>query len=321
MTRGADIRLVQRDEFQQRLTSVAEATERMLERLLSDDLLPGELARPARFMDAMRYATLAGGKRLRPFLMVETARFFGIEGDGVLRAACALEMIHCYSLVHDDLPAMDDDDLRRGRPTTHKAYDEATAILVGDGLLTYAFDVTADPATHLDPAVRAELVLLLARNAGIGGMVGGQMLDLEAEASTTPHTPETVIHVQAMKTGALLHHAVIAGAIFGGADAVSRAAISRYGQALGAAFQVADDILDVEADEVALGKKAGKDAGRNKATLVAALGLEAARARRDRLADEAIAALDSIPRFVRPYDFKAADILRDAARFAVERKS
>ena len=315
MTRGAARQVLPGDEFQARLTLVAEATERMLESLLTDRPLAGELVRPARFMEAMRYATLAGGKRLRPFLMVETARLFGVEGDGVLRAACALEMIHCYSLVHDDLPAMDDDDMRRGRPTTHKAYDEATAILVGDGLLTYAFDVTADPATHPDPAVRAELVLRLARNSGIGGMVGGQMLDLEAEASTTPHTAETVIRVQAMKTGALLHHAVHAGALMGGADPTAMAAMSRYGMALGAAFQVADDILDVEADEVALGKAAGKDAGRNKATLVAALGLEAAKARRDRLADEAIAALDAIPAG------RHAHVLKEAARFAVERKN
>ena len=310
MTRWAD-----NGDFQDRLTVVAEAAERMLEALLSDGTLPGETARPARFMEAMRYASLGGGKRLRPFLLVESARLFGAQGDGVLRAACALEMIHCYSLVHDDLPAMDDDDLRRGRPTTHKAYDEATAILVGDGLLTLAFDITADPATHRDPAVRAELVLMLARNAGIGGMVGGQMLDLEAEASATPHTAEAVIRIQKMKTGALLHHAVMAGALFGGAEASAKAAMSRYGHALGAAFQVADDILDVEADEKALGKKAGKDAGRNKATLVAALGLEAARARRDRLAEEAIAALDAIPQG------RHADVLKDAARFAVERKS
>ena len=302
-------------DFADRLGSVAEATERLLERLLADAPLPGEIARPARFMEAMRYASLAGGKRLRPFLVVEAARLFGVEGEGVLRAACALEMIHCYSLVHDDLPAMDDDDMRRGRPTTHKAYDEATAILVGDGLLTLAFDVTADAATHPDPAVRVQLVLELARHSGIGGMVGGQILDLEAEAETEPHTADTVIRVQAMKTGALLHYAVLAGALMGGADAAATAAMSRYGKALGAAFQVADDILDVEADSASLGKAAGKDAGRNKATLVAALGLEAARARRDALAEEAVAALDALPQGA------AADVLRDAARFAVTRKS
>ncbi len=315
MTRWADS-----DEFQERLTGVADATEVMLEHLLGDEPLPGEVARPHRFMTAMRYASLGGGKRLRPFLLVEAARLFGVEGDGVLRAACALEMIHCYSLVHDDLPAMDDDDLRRGRPTTHKAFDEATAILVGDGLLTYAFDVTADPATHSDPAVRAELVLQLARHSGLGGMVGGQMFDLEAEASTAPHKADDVIRIQSMKTGALLHYAVIAGALLGGADSAARDAMSRYGMTVGAAFQVADDILDVEADEVALGKKTGKDADRNKATLVAALGLEAARARRDRLAEEAIAALDAIPSGSLPRGART-DILKDAARFAVARKS
>ena len=302
-------------EFHERLSTVAEATERLLERLLADDVLPGEVARPARFMTAMRYAALGGGKRLRPFLVVEAARAFGVEGEGVLRAACALEMVHCYSLVHDDLPAMDDDDLRRGRPTTHKAFDEATAILVGDGLLTYAFDITADPKTHPDPAIRADLVLQLARHSGQGGMVGGQILDLEAEAATRPHTAGDVIKIQSMKTGALLHYAVIAGAILGGADADARAAMSRYGKAIGAAFQVADDILDVEADEEALGKKTGKDADRNKATLVAALGLEAARTRRDALADEAIAALEAIPQGIH------AGILREAARFAVARKT
>ena len=302
-------------EFNDRLAATAHATERMLEALLADEPLPGETTRPARFMTAMRYASLGGGKRLRPFLMVESARLFGVAGEGVLRAACALEMVHCYSLVHDDLPAMDDDDLRRGRPTTHKAFDEATAILVGDGLLTYAFDVTADPKTHPDPAVRAELVLQLARHAGFGGMVGGQILDLEAEAATAPHTAEGVVRIQSMKTGALLHYAVLVGAIMGNADAGATAAMSRYGKAVGAAFQVADDILDIEADAEALGKKTGKDADRNKATLVAAIGLEAARARRDALAEEAIRALDAIPQGAN------ADVLKEAARFAVARKS
>jgi len=302
------------DEFQTRLAAVADATETMLDRLLAATPLPGETYRPPRFLEAMRYASLGGGKRLRPFLMIETARLFGIESEGVLRAAAAVEMIHCYSLVHDDLPALDNDDLRRGRPTTHKAYDEATAILVGDGLLTYAFDVTADPETHPDPAVRAALVLALARSAGLGGMVGGQVLDLEAEASLKPHTAEAVIKLQSMKTGALLHYAVMGGAIFAEADAGAKAALSRYGQALGAAFQVADDILDVEADEAALGKRAGKDAHRNKATLVAALGLAGARERRDRLAAEAIAALDVFPQ-------ERTAVLKEAALFAVARKS
>jgi farnesyl diphosphate synthase len=302
-----------KEDFQGRLAVVAEATESMLDRLLSASALPGETFRPPRFLAALRYASLGGGKRLRPFLMVETARLFGLEGEGVLRAAAAVEMVHCYSLVHDDLPALDNDDLRRGRPTTHRAYDEATAILVGDGLLTYAFDVTADPATDPDPAIRAALVLALARAAGLGNMVGGQVLDLEAEAAAEPHTPDAVVMLQSMKTGALLRYAVEAGAILGRADAAAKAALARYGQAIGAAFQVADDILDVEADEAALGKRAGKDADRNKATLVAALGLEAARVRRDKLAEEAIVALAAFG--------EGGAILREAARFAVARKS
>ncbi len=301
--------------FRKRLDEAAAATESMLDALLSPHPLAGEVERPARLLEAMRYASLGGGKRLRPFLMIETARLFGVEGEGVLRAACALEMVHCYSLVHDDLPAMDDDDLRRGRPTVHKAFDEATAILAGDGLLTCAFDVLADPATHADPAVRADLVLGLARGAGLGGMVGGQALDLEAEKKTEPHAPPFVMTMQAMKTGALLLHAIDAGARIGGANAGQRAALDRYGRALGACFQVADDILDAEGDEAALGKRAGKDAGRNKATLVAALGLEAARTRRDTLAIEAIEALTA-------GDFGArADVLAEAARFTAARRS
>lgn len=287
----------------------------MLDGLLGSAPLPGELLRPPRFLSAMRYASLGGGKRLRPFLLIETARLFGVEGEGVLRAAAAVEMIHCYSLVHDDLPALDNDDVRRGRPTTHKAFDEATAILVGDALLTYAFDVTADPATHQDPAIRAALVLELARAAGLGGMIGGQVLDLEAEHASEMHQADSVILLQAMKTGALLHYCVEAGAILGGADQKTRAALSDYGRALGAAFQVADDILDVEADEAVLGKRAGKDANRNKATLVEALGLEAARERRDKLAAAAIEALDRVP------DGANAAILKEAARFVAARKS
>jgi farnesyl diphosphate synthase len=302
-------------EFRERLDHVAQATESMLERLLSTDALPGETVRPPRLVEAMRYAALGGGKRLRPFLVVETARLFGAESEGVLRTGAALEMIHCYSLVHDDLPAMDDDDLRRGRPTAHRAFDEATAILAGDALLTYAFDVVADPVTHPNPAVRSELVLKLARASGLGGMVGGQVLDLAAEQKAEKHTEKSVRELQAMKTGALLLYAVEAGAILGGADAKQSAALSRYGAALGAAFQVADDILDEEGDEAALGKRAGKDAGRNKATLVAALGMEAARTRRDRLAEEAIAAL-------KDGGFgEHASVLAQAARFTVERRN
>ena len=302
-------------DFNGRLTAVADAIEATLERLLSPDLLTGEVARPARLLEAMRYSVLGGGKRLRPFLVVETARLFGIEGDGVLRAGSALEMVHCYSLVHDDLPAMDDDDLRRGRPTAHKAFDEATAVLSGDALLTFAFDVLADPATHPDPGVRSELVLALARASGLGGMAGGQALDLEAERRTEPHTTEAVLQLQAMKTGALLLCAVEVGAILGRADPEQRGALTRYGKALGAAFQVADDILDTESDAATLGKAAGKDAGRNKATLVAALGLDRAKARRDALAIEATKALMATNLGSR------TAMLAEAARFTVARKN
>ncbi len=302
------------ESFDDRLKSVAAAIETTLERLLTPEILPGEVVRPERLLEAMRYSTLGGGKRLRPFLVVETARLFGVEGEGPLRAGAALEMIHCYSLVHDDLPAMDDDDLRRGRPTAHKAFDEATAILSGDALLTYAFDVVADDATHADPRVRADLVLGLARASGLGGMVGGQALDLEAERAVAPHKPDFVMRMQSMKTGALLLFGVEAGAILGQASAAEREALKRYGIALGAAFQVADDILDTESDAATLGKAAGKDADRNKATLVAALGLDAAKRRRDALADEAIAALSIFPAY------RAAH-LAEAARFTAQRRS
>jgi farnesyl diphosphate synthase len=263
----------------------------------------------------MRYSTLGGGKRLRPFLVIESARLFGVEGASALRTACALEMIHCYSLVHDDLPAMDDDDLRRGRPTPHKAFDEATAILSGDGLLTYAFDVVADPATHPDGNLRAALVLALARAAGLGGMVGGQALDLAAETAATPLDQAETLQMQAMKTGALLRFAVDAGAILGGATPQQAAALHRYGKALGAAFQIADDILDAEGDTAALGKRAGKDAERGKATLVALLGLDAARARCDDLVREATDALTETGLGAR------TEVLAEAARFVAARRS
>jgi farnesyl diphosphate synthase len=300
-------------EFEARLTAAADAAERMLDSLLSPAILPGETFRPAQVLEAMRYASLGGGKRFRPFLTIETARLLGAEGEGIYRAAAAIEMVHCFSLVHDDLPALDNDDLRRGRPTTHQAFGEAMAILAGDALSTYAFDVMADPATHPDPAVRSELVLGLARAAGLGGMIGGQVLDLEAEHAIGLHDAEAVAKLQSMKTGALLHFAVDAGAILGRAEAPIRASLSRYGRALGAAFQVADDILDVEASELALGKRAGKDASRNKATLVAALGIDAARERRDRLVAAAIAALDSFPQGAK------ASIIKEAARFVAAR--
>ncbi|WP_457795776.1 polyprenyl synthetase family protein [Methylocystis sp. S23] len=303
------------EEFRRRLDAAADATESALDALLAATALPGEIIRPARLLEAMRYSALGGGKRLRPFLVIESARLFGVEGESAIRTACALEMIHCYSLVHDDLPAMDDDDLRRGRPTAHRAFDEATAILSGDGLLTYAFDVVADPATHPDGNLRAALVLALARAAGLGGMVGGQALDLAAETAATPLTIDETLQMQAMKTGALLRFAVEAGGVLGGAAPAQAAALQRYGKALGAAFQVADDILDAEGDTAALGKRAGKDAERGKATLVGLLGLDGAKARCEALVQEATAALLDTGLG------EKTGVLAEAARFVAARRS
>ncbi len=294
-----------------RLTTLAAEVEHMLEAILSQQSLPGEYPRPERLLAAMRHACLAGGKRLRPFLLIETARLFDQSGSGIMRAAAALELVHCYSLVHDDLPAMDDDDLRRGRPTVHKAFDEATAILAGDSLLTLAFDVMADAPTHQDPLIRAQLVTRLARYAGLGGMAGGQMLDLQAEQSAQPLDQEHILRLQAMKTGALLLCAVEAGGLMGKASAQEMQSLSTYGRALGAAFQIADDILDMEGSAQQLGKRAGKDSARNKATLVSLLGMDQAKARLHHLVEEAVSALT-------PFGAKAK-ILQETARFTASR--
>jgi farnesyl diphosphate synthase len=299
--------------FEKRLKEEAVRIETELDRILAEAPLGGEIARPARLIAAMRYGALSGGKRLRPFLTIAVAEAFGLVGHSPRRAGSAIELVHCYSLIHDDLPAMDDDDLRRGRPTTHKAFDEATAILAGDALLTLAFDVMADRATHADGGIRAALCLGLARAAGLGGMAGGQMLDLEAESAAEPLNSVAIERLQAMKTGALLSFSVEAGVILAEAPAPAAAALRRYGRALGAAFQIADDILDAEGDEKSLGKRAGKDAARNKATLVAALGLAGAKAARDRLVLEAEAALDASGLGER------SELLRAAARFVAAR--
>lgn len=287
-------------DFGARLDAVAAALEPELDALIgqtNDD----------RLRDAMRYAVLGGGKRLRPFLVVETAGLFDVSEKRALRAGAALECIHVYSLVHDDLPAMDDDDLRRGKPTAHKAFDEATAILAGDALQTLAFETLSDPATDPDPAMRAELVLGLARAAGMDGMAGGQMRDLQAE--TSPLDLDQTLAMQAMKTGALFRFACEAGAILGRADGRAREALDAYARAIGAAFQIADDLLDRTADASTLGKAAGKDAARGKATLVDLLGEEQARARLDdlvRSAERSIAmfgnraaTLAALARFIR----------------------
>ena len=300
--------------FTTRLSDAAGIVEASLQALLSDKAAPGEIARPPRLMAAMRHATLSGGKRLRPFLTLEAARLFGVEGRGPLRAGCAVELLHCYSLVHDDLPSMDDDDLRRGRPTVHKAYDEATAILVGDALQTLAFEVLADPATAEDAAIRSDLVLGLARASGLGGMVGGQLLDLSAEGRYGPAElgEADIRRLQMMKTGAILTFSVEAGAILGQADAPAHRRLVEYGRALGAAFQVADDILDREASPEALGKRTGKDREKGKATLVDLLGMEGARRECRQLVETAEAALDAFG--------AQAQILREAVRFVVERQ-
>jgi farnesyl diphosphate synthase len=304
--------------FRQRLDSVAADTEALLGMLLGDTMLPEERARPKRLMDAMRHVALGGGKRLRPFLVVETGALFDVPRARTLMAGAALECVHCYSLAHDDLPAMDNDDLRRGRPTAHKQFDEATAILAGDGLLTLAFDILARNETHPNPAVRAELVLALARGAGLGGMVGGQMLDLAAEGRFDGGKVQKlgaaeVKQLQAMKTGALLRFGCLAGAILGEADPQQREALDRYGSVLGEAFQIADDLLDVEGDAATVGKATGKDAAVGKGTFVSVLGVDQAKARLKALVGEAEDALAPFGR--------DGDILKMAARFVAERKA
>jgi farnesyl diphosphate synthase len=300
-------------DFATRLDQTAEDTEALLGKLLSDALLPDEIARPKRLIEAMRYSTLGGGKRLRPFLVVESAAVFGIAREAALLAGAALECIHCYSLVHDDLPAMDNSDLRRGRPTLHKAYDDATAILAGDALLTLAFDIITRDEIHRDAGVRLALTRALARAAGVGGMAGGQMLDLAGEGRFGDREPVDVARLQQMKTGALLRYGCIAGAILGQASQKQFQALDDYGRALGEAFQIADDLLDVEGDAAALGKQTGQDAALGKTTFVTQLGIEGARQRvRDLLAraDTALSIFGA-----------KGDVLRAAARFVAERKN
>lgn len=302
--------------FQSRLAGVAGEIEALLDKLLKRAPEHGEVARPVRLLEAMRYAVLSGGKRLRPFFVVETARLFGVEPAKALMTAAAVECMHAYSLIHDDLPAMDNDTLRRGRPTAHKAFDEATAILAGDALLTLAFDLLARPQTHPDPAVRIALVAELSRAAGIGGMAGGQMLDLAAEGRFGKVAPgiigeDEVIMLEAMKTGALIRAACGMGAILGNAPAGARSALDFYGYALGQAFQIADDLLDLEGDPKKLGKKTRKDAAAGKATFIAILGVDGARAR---LATLVATAESALAEFGEP-----AAMLRAAAHFVADR--
>jgi farnesyl diphosphate synthase len=301
--------------FLARLDAVAAETQALLDRLLAVAPAPGEMARPARLIEAMRYACLGGGKRFRPFLVVESASLFKAPRHNALMAGAALECIHCYSLVHDDLPAMDNDELRRGQPTAHRKFDEATAILAGDGLLTFAFDLLSRQDTHADAAVRVELVSALSRAAGVGGMAGGQMLDLAAEGRFGPvsHGANEVRLLQAMKTGALLRFACQAGGILGRANAVQREALTRYGTAVGEAFQIADDLLDIEGDPALVGKSTGKDDAAGKATFASVLGLAGAKKRLGELVGEAEAALA-------PFGAAAA-MLVEGAHFVAERRA
>lgn len=272
-------------------------------------LLPQTDLAEAPLFDAMRYAVLSGGKRLRPFMVMEGARVFGVDAARARRVAAAAEFIHCYSLVHDDLPAMDDADMRRGKPALHKAYDEATAILAGDALLTLAFEVLADPETHEDPRVRVELMGLLAGAIGMHGMVGGQMLDIIGEKQE--FDVGTISRLQRLKTGKLIAFCCEAGAILGKANPAHRQSLRNYAHDLGLAFQVTDDLLDVEGNVHHLGKPVNQDA--KKSTFVSAMGKEQARARAEMLANQAIMHL-------RTFDEGRVDLLKDLAMYVLERR-
>ncbi len=300
-----------RETFETRLKNSAAEIEALLDLLLSPAVLSDEIARPDLLRNAMHYAVLNGGKRLRPFLVVESATLLGGNRQAALRVGAALECIHCYSLVHDDLPAMDNDNLRRGKPTVHIKFDEATAILAGDSLLTYAFDIIAAPETDLPDRSKTELVLAIARAAGLGGMAGGQALDLAAEKQAPDEAG--IVRLQAMKTGALIRFACEAGAIIAGASAENRQRLRRFGEKIGLAFQLADDILDLTSDSLTMGKATGKDAARGKGTLVALHGMEWAEKQLRRHVEDA-------EELLAPYGEHAA-LLITAAHFIAERKS
>ena len=294
-------------QFEPALAYAAEATERTMDRLI-----PRSDAGEARVLEAMRYSSLGGGKRLRAFFVMASSTLFKVSATSALRVASAIEFVHAYSLIHDDLPAMDDDDLRRGKPSCHKQFDEATAILAGDALQALAFEVLAQEATHGDPAVRAVLVSELAKAAGAQGMVGGQMLDLLAE--TQPDMSiGAITRLQRLKTGALISFSCAAGAFLGKAAEPLRAALAAYAHDLGLAFQIVDDLLDVEGDPAELGKATRKDADAGKATFVSILGLERARSQAALLAQQAAAHLE-------PFGTQA-DLLKQAAKFVVTRRA
>lgn len=285
------------------------ALRKRLERTLAGILPPAEVE-PSRLHKAMRYATLGEGKRIRPLLVYATGSAIGIAPESLDAPAAAVELIHAYSLVHDDLPAMDDSDLRRGRPSVHKQFDEATAILAGDALLTLAFEVLAAPETHGNPQVRADLVRELARAAGAQGMVGGQMLDLLAENSSLDIG--AITRLQRMKTGEMIAFACCAGAILGNGASQARQALHAYAHDLGLAFQIVDDLLDAEGSEASVGKPVGRDAAAGKATFVSILGIERARTQAEQLARQAAQHLDFFE--------EKADLLRAVPGFVIARR-
>ena len=291
-------------QFKARLASAASRVEAAL-----DARLPEPAGNQARVQEAMRYSALAGGKRLRPFLVIESARLFGVEGDGPVVAGAALECVHAYSLIHDDLPCMDDDDLRRGKPTVHKVWDEAIAVLAGDGLLTVAFELMSDAEVHADASVRLDLVRELSLASGTLGMIGGQVVDMTVEEDA--RDADLITALQDMKTGALIRFAARAGAHLGGASPEARHHLDSFARELGLIFQITDDLLDVEGDAETVGKAVGKDAGLGKATFVSLLGREGARSKARALADSARGHLSGFG--------GRADVLRACVDFVLER--
>lgn len=292
--------------LQEALDQCVESVEKTIKRLLPETDLP-----ESHLFDAMRYGVLAGGKRLRPFMVIQSAALFNVDPARARRTAAAVEFLHCYSLIHDDLPAMDDSDKRRGKPTVHRKYDEATAILAGDSLLTLAFETLADRDTHSDPHVRVELVRKLAIAAGGHGMVGGQMLDLIGEKEE--FDLGTISRMQRMKTGQLFAFACEAGAILGKADEPHKKALCNYAYDLGLAFQVTDDVLDVEADPKDTGKPANQDARANKSTFVSTMGKEQAKMRAEMLVHQAI-------RHLHVFDGRA-EMLKELAMYVLKRRT
>jgi farnesyl diphosphate synthase len=286
------------------MQSVATEIDALFEQVLASPGDPRDV-----LYEAMRHAAIGGGKRLRPLLVYASSMLFNVGRDSALRAGLAIECIHVYSLIHDDLPCMDDDDMRRGKPTVHKQYNEAIGVLAGDALHALAFEVAADPATHPDPFVRAELGLELAKASGPSGMAGGQMMDLAAEENR--FDLPTTTRLQQLKTGALIGFCLEAGAILGHVPPEGRRGLRAYARDIGLAFQIADDLLDVEGDAAVVGKATGKDAEAGKATFVSLLGVERARKQASMLVDQAIAHLSAFG--------SEADLLRAIARYVVER--